>query len=100
MDVTILQDDGSISSACITAATMALADARVELLDLVSSCTVAMVIALDDDDNNNNSNNRDDNDNNNKYHQHDAPQRPMHYLADPSQLELSRAHAVSNPPFQ
>ena len=42
VDVTILQDDGSALSACIVAASLALADAHVELYDLVSSCTVAV----------------------------------------------------------
>lgn len=41
IDVTILQDDGGALSACIVAASLALADANVELYDLVSSCTVA-----------------------------------------------------------
>eukprot|EP00934_Nitzschia_sp_Nitz4_P009397 Nitzschia sp. Nitz4//scaffold67_size101165//79895//80785//NITZ4_004539-RA/size101165-processed-gene-0.48-mRNA-1//1//CDS//3329556504//9387//frame0 len=40
----ILQDDGSVLSTCITAATMALVDARVELLDMVTSCTVAICV--------------------------------------------------------
>jgi len=41
--VTILQDDGSVLTTCITAASLALADARVEMLDLVTSCTVAII---------------------------------------------------------
>jgi exosome complex component MTR3 len=41
--VTILQDDGSVLTTCITAASLALADARVEMLDLVTSCTVAVI---------------------------------------------------------
>ena len=43
LDVTVLQDDGSCLSAAITAASMALVDARVELRDMVTSCTVAVV---------------------------------------------------------
>lgn len=41
--VVILQDDGSALSACIVAASLALADANVELYDMVSSCTVAVL---------------------------------------------------------
>jgi exosome complex component MTR3 len=41
--VTIFQDDGSALSACIVAASLALADANVELYDLVSSCAVAVL---------------------------------------------------------
>ena len=40
---TILQDDGSVLTACITAATLALADANVPVYDLVTSCTVAVI---------------------------------------------------------
>jgi exosome complex component MTR3 len=43
VNVTILQDDGSALSACIVAASLALADANVELYDLVSSCAVAVL---------------------------------------------------------
>lgn len=43
ISITILQDDGSTLSACIVAASLALADANVELYDLVSSCTVAIL---------------------------------------------------------
>lgn len=38
--LTILQDDGSILSACIMAASLALSNASLELYDLVTSCTV------------------------------------------------------------
>jgi exosome complex component MTR3 len=41
--VTVLQDDGSCLSAAITAATLALVDAKVEMYDLVTSCTVAVI---------------------------------------------------------
>jgi exosome complex component MTR3 len=64
---TILQDDGSALSACITAASIALADARVELYDLVTSCTVAVV---------------------------KDGEGTLVFLADPTQLEISRAQAV------
>ncbi len=43
INTTILQDDGSCLSAAITAASMALVDARVELRDMVTSCTVAVI---------------------------------------------------------
>lgn len=43
VDISILQDDGSALSACIAAASLALADSNVELYDLVSSCTVAVL---------------------------------------------------------
>jgi len=41
--VLVLQSDGSVLPAAITAASLALADARIELFDLVSSCSVAVV---------------------------------------------------------
>jgi len=41
--VTIIQADGSVLSSAITCASMALADAGVEMFDLVASCTVATV---------------------------------------------------------
>jgi exosome complex component MTR3 len=43
VNVVILQDDGSALSACIVASSLALADANVELYDLVSSCAVAVL---------------------------------------------------------
>jgi exosome complex component MTR3 len=77
--VTVLQDDGSCLSAAITAATLALVDAQVEILDLVTSCTVAVVIAssddrVDDDDNKNNDS--------------------ALYLADPNEAESMKAQAT------
>lgn len=39
----ILQDDGGILSACIAAASLALSDSSMEIYDLVSSCTVAVL---------------------------------------------------------
>lgn len=41
--ITILQDDGSILPACITAASLALVDAAVEVYDVVTACSVAVV---------------------------------------------------------
>jgi exosome complex component MTR3 len=40
VQLTILQDDGSILSACIMASSLALSNASLELYDLVTSCTV------------------------------------------------------------
>jgi exosome complex component MTR3 len=44
VQATIIQDSGCCLSAAITAATLALVDAGVELLDLVTSCTVAVIV--------------------------------------------------------
>ena len=41
--VLVLQSDGSVLPAAITAASLALADAGIEMFDLVSSCGVALV---------------------------------------------------------
>jgi exosome complex component MTR3 len=77
--VTILQDNGSALSATIMAATLALVDARVELYDLVTSCTVAVMQAtggnqdVDDDDEN---------------------ESNCEYLVDPTQQEMSKADAI------
>lgn len=43
VSITILQDDGSALSTCILAASLALADANVELYDMTTSCTVAVL---------------------------------------------------------
>jgi len=43
VQVTVLQDDGSILPACITAASIALAGAAIEIYDLVTASTVAVV---------------------------------------------------------
>jgi len=78
--VTILQDDGSCLSAAITAATLALVDARVDLYDLVTSCTVAIVQKDEHDNNDNNDNENDDNN--------------CVYLVDPSEEETTGAQAI------
>lgn len=86
--ISVLQDDGSCLSAAITAATLALVDAKVEMYDLVTSCTVAVVprrpvpadSTMEDDDDSTNINH--DNDDN------------MMYLADPTQDESDRAQAI------
>mmetsp|Transcript_19681 Transcript_19681/g.24271 ORF Transcript_19681/g.24271 Transcript_19681/m.24271 type:complete len:312 (+) Transcript_19681:226-1161(+) len=41
--VMVLQDDGSVFAASVIAASMALADAGIEIYDLVSACSVAIV---------------------------------------------------------
>lgn len=46
LDITVLQNDGSLLSACMLAATLALADARVELYDLVTCCEVVVVVLM------------------------------------------------------
>lgn len=39
---TVLEQDGSVASALINGATMALVDAGIEMNDMISSCTVAV----------------------------------------------------------
>ena len=46
----VLQADGGLTSACIIAVSLALADAGVELYDLVSSCCVAVSMQQPDND--------------------------------------------------
>jgi exosome complex component MTR3 len=43
LKLTVLQDDGSVLSACITAASLALVDASIEVYDIVTSSSVAVV---------------------------------------------------------
>jgi ribonuclease PH len=74
--VTILQDDGSALSACITAATLALVDAKVPMYDLVTSCTVAVRLPDGDDE-------KKDNDD----------EVVATYLADPTEREMLSADA-------
>mmetsp|Transcript_1996 Transcript_1996/g.3110 ORF Transcript_1996/g.3110 Transcript_1996/m.3110 type:complete len:281 (+) Transcript_1996:197-1039(+) len=45
VEVVVLQNDGSLLSACLLAATLALCDARVELYDVVTCCEVVVVAA-------------------------------------------------------
>jgi exosome complex component MTR3 len=71
---TVLQDDGSCLSAAITAASMALVDARVELRDVVTSCTVAVV-----ENTTNNSNNEEEEEEEDRWL----------YLADPTEREVT-----------
>ena len=74
VNTTILQDDGSCLSSAITAASMALVDARVELRDMVTSCTVAVVERDSRDDMKDDDSDDDD---------------QWLYLADPTQLEVT-----------
>jgi exosome complex component MTR3 len=78
LDVTILQDDGSVLTTCITAASLALADARVEMLDLVTSCTVAVIQSEQQGDGEADG------------YEEDEPI----FLADPTEAEGSRATAI------
>lgn len=48
--VTVLQDDGSVLPACITAASLALVDAAIEVYDLVTACSVSVVDVAEDTD--------------------------------------------------
>lgn len=76
--ITILQDNGSALSAAIMAATLALVDARVELYDLVTSCTVAVV-------------EKTGNSNIDEEEEQDAN---FDFLVDPTQEETAKANAI------
>ena len=80
VNISVLQDDGSCLSAAITAATLALLDAKVEIYDLVTSCTVAVMRPITTD-----SAMCEDN---------DDSANGLLYLADPTQEEAERAQAV------
>ena len=80
--IAILQDDGSCLSAAITASSMALVDARVELRDLVTSCTVAVVEKPNIH-----------NENNDESDSEDEDDRFL-YLADPTQIEVHSKAAL------
>jgi exosome complex component MTR3 len=71
--VLVLQDDGSCLSAAITASTLALVDARVDLYDLVTSSTVAILYKPDNDDDDDGA---------------------VRYLADPTEEESFHAQAI------
>lgn len=85
---TILQDDGSVLTTCITAASLALADARVEMLDLVTSCTVAVIEADEDEGEDSKEQSSVDVDD-----EEAATKEPI-FLADPTEAELIHASAV------
>ena len=74
----ILQDDGSVLSTCVTAASLALADARVEMLDFVTSCTVAVI----------------ETEQNGSAETDVAHGDEAIFLADPTEAERSKATAV------
>jgi exosome complex component MTR3 len=44
IQLTVLQDDGSILPACVTAASLALTQAGIEVYDLVTACSVAVIL--------------------------------------------------------
>ncbi|KAG7372702.1 exosome complex exonuclease [Nitzschia inconspicua] len=95
--VTILQDSGSSLSASITAATLALVDARVELLDLVTSCTVAVMVTPTNTTNTVSSSNnmaRTDTNDDNYESEDDNKEEPLaYYLVDPVEEETLKAQA-------
>jgi exosome complex component MTR3 len=76
LQLTILQDDGSVLSACTIAASLALINASLEVYDMVTSCTVAVF-------NNNNNNN-------NKTSTSNSPV----LMADPTFAEIAKADAI------
>ncbi len=82
ISVTALQDDGSCLSAAITAASMALVDAKVEIRDMVTSCTVAVTEHLSMEDEENGSDGDDD----------DGDDYTC--LADPTQLESTNCALI------
>ena len=97
--IMVLQADGGVTSACIIAASLALADAGVELYDLVSSCSVAVAVDVDVDvyvasissstaANNNNNNGEQQAVNKNKYTTSACA------LADPTEDETNDADGV------
>jgi ribonuclease PH len=66
IQVTILQDDGSVLTTCICGSTLALVDASIEIKDMVTSCTVAAIRQNDE----------------------------IIFLADPTQEESTNAQAI------
>jgi exosome complex component MTR3 len=50
LDLTLIQNDGSVLSACILASTLALADAQIELYDLVTCCQSVIIKDNQNDD--------------------------------------------------
>jgi exosome complex component MTR3 len=91
IQATILQDSGSCQSAVITAATLALVDAGVELLDLVTSCTVAVMVQQQQQESQSQSleGNAMDNTTNSN-----TDGLPVLYLVDPTEDEIMIAQAV------
>lgn len=68
IQITILQDDGSVLTTCICGSTLALVDANVEIKDMVTSCTVAVI--------------------------HQKSSGDVLFLADPTQEESTKAQAI------
>jgi exosome complex component MTR3 len=78
--VLVLQDDGSCLSAAITASTIALVDARVDMYDVVTSSTVAILYNADKREGNQHTGGHDEDD--------------VQYLADPTEEESFRAQGL------
>ena len=80
VSVMVLQDDGCCLSTAITAASMALVDAKIEIRDVVTSCTVAVVDSNSSSSSSSSSRNSDSN--------KDEEDRWV-YLADPTEREMT-----------
>jgi RNase PH len=100
--VLVLQDDGAILPACLMAASLALADSGVEVYDLVSSFSIAVVskdntVWVNDQDEND-----DDESMNAQGEMEEEEERcglskvddKYHLLADPDANEISRAEGI------
>jgi ribonuclease PH len=83
MEATILQDNGSCLSTVFTAAILALVDAGVELLDLVTSCAVAVMVQQ---------HGRSITDNNS--HDYDDMDSKVCYLVDPVEEEILALNSI------
>lgn len=92
---TILQDDGSVLTTCITAASLALADARVEMIDMVTSCTVAVLEPDDESSKKDTTASAMEVDGDDEEEEQNAGDsaEPI-FLADPTESERLRASAV------
>lgn len=77
VQVTVLQDDGSVLSACTTAASLALVDASIEVYDMVTSATVAVMLPKV-----------------NAKNTTKQPSSQLVLLADPTYAEVAHADAV------
>lgn len=85
--VTVLQDDGSALSACITGATLALIDAKIPMYDVVTSCSVAVHLPDEEDDDKDGDTKMEDDDDD------DDEEATALYLADPNEKELIKSQA-------
>ena len=79
LQITVLQDDGSVLSACTTAASLALVDASVEVYDMVTSSTVAVIVPHTT---------------NTSSRSNSTRNAPPLLLADPTYAEVAQADAV------